>query len=232
MAETRKLYDGTAEYGAKVACAAIVPSPRIILLEVSCVEDSFEFSESVKAVPKPDHVCPYDMVSLFTNVPIIDTIDICVAVLFECPDLPLGFYRKCNYFTDSYSEGHAHGLSIQSCIRICACTIMIHCVLRLAVCVATPRGSGERQEVSLGQLAGLILTPCCSMCAHVSHLVMRKYKYIVFGCDKSRSQECILCIEVLYVEATWRDGMHVPIACLQLYVTALGTYCGFKPFVL
>ena len=190
MAETRKLYDGTAEYGAKVACAAIVPSPRIILLEMSCVEDSFEFSESVKAVPKPDHVCPYDMVSLFTNVPIIDTIDICVAVLFECPDLPLGLYRKCNYFTDSYSEGHARGLSIQSCIRICAWTIMIPCVLRLAVCVATPRGSGASQEVSLGQLAGhiavsptgIIMTPCCSMCAHVHYISqdnIKIYHYVV-----------------------------------------------------
>ena len=61
------------------------------------MKDSFEFSESVKAVPKPDHMCSYDMVSLFINVPIIDTIEICVAALYECLDIPPPILDRGNF---------------------------------------------------------------------------------------------------------------------------------------
>ena len=54
------------------------------------VKDSFEFVEKLKTinqVVKNSFMCSYDVTSLFTNVPVLETIEICLADLYHA-DLP------------------------------------------------------------------------------------------------------------------------------------------------
>ena len=53
------------------------------------VKDSFDFVEKLrnKPVPPNAHICSFDVVSLFTNVPIEETVDICMDVLYRNDDV-------------------------------------------------------------------------------------------------------------------------------------------------
>ena len=54
------------------------------------IKDSFEFSEMMKKfAPKIEgHMCSYDIVSLFTNVPLEETIGICTKALYHSDEPP------------------------------------------------------------------------------------------------------------------------------------------------
>ena len=64
------------------------------------IKDSFQFSELIQDVtsPSPGHMCSYDIVSLFTNVPIHEAVDICADALYRSdvtpPALKEGSFRK------------------------------------------------------------------------------------------------------------------------------------------
>ena len=53
-----------------------------------CVKDSFTFCDKLKSsqLPVDGFMCSFDVVSLFTNVPLVEVIDICANVLYsnEC----------------------------------------------------------------------------------------------------------------------------------------------------
>ena len=50
-----------------------------------CVKDSFKFSEAVRSarLPTDGYMCSFDVVGLFTNVPLEEVIDICADALFR-----------------------------------------------------------------------------------------------------------------------------------------------------
>ena len=50
-----------------------------------CVKDSFTFSDKIKeaALSQDGHMCSLDIVSLFTNVPLHEVIDICAELLYH-----------------------------------------------------------------------------------------------------------------------------------------------------
>ena len=50
-----------------------------------CVKDSFTFSDKIKeaALSRDGHMCSFDIVSLFTNVPLHEVIDICAELLYH-----------------------------------------------------------------------------------------------------------------------------------------------------
>ena len=56
---------------------------------VHCVKDSFTFCEFLdnSDVPYDGFMCSFDVVSLFTNVPLDDVIDICAKALYHCDDI-------------------------------------------------------------------------------------------------------------------------------------------------
>ena len=64
------------------------------------IKDSFTFADAVKKVsmPKGAHMSSFDIKSLFTNVPLDETVDICVQKLYhsdlEKPTLSEKFFRK------------------------------------------------------------------------------------------------------------------------------------------
>ena len=51
------------------------------------VKDSFSFSEGILSVSSVPYMCSFDVVSLFTNIPINETIDICLKLLFKNKEL-------------------------------------------------------------------------------------------------------------------------------------------------
>ena len=67
------------------------------------VKDSFEFADLIRDHPTNEQtetsMCSFDVVSLFTNVPIDETIDICLNALYRSelqqPDIEEGLLRKC-----------------------------------------------------------------------------------------------------------------------------------------
>ena len=63
-----------------------------------CISDSFVFSEIVRGFERQSNnafMCSFDVTSLFTNVPIEETINICADVLYRGNSTPLNFPRKC-----------------------------------------------------------------------------------------------------------------------------------------
>ena len=56
-----------------------------------CVKDSFKFSEAVRSarLPTDGYMCSFDVVSLFTNVPLEEVIDICADALFRNDNIDL-----------------------------------------------------------------------------------------------------------------------------------------------
>ena len=59
--------------------------PVVKKYNIRCVRDSFEFVDMLKENPIPSsaYMCSFDIVSLFTNVPLDETIDICADALYR-----------------------------------------------------------------------------------------------------------------------------------------------------
>ena len=66
-----------------------VLSPVVERYSKYCVKDSFAFVDLLREHPIPSdaHMCSFDVVSLFTNVPLEETIDICVNMLYRNDDV-------------------------------------------------------------------------------------------------------------------------------------------------
>ena len=60
------------------------------------IKDSFAFADLINnfTLEKPGHMCSYDIVSLFTNVLIEETINICTEALYNSEDTPPPPLRK------------------------------------------------------------------------------------------------------------------------------------------
>ena len=63
--------------------------PVVELFSSRCVKGSFEFVDKLKNADVPSNriMCSYDVVSLFTNVPLDPTIEICRQTLFHHNDI-------------------------------------------------------------------------------------------------------------------------------------------------
>ena len=62
-----------------------VIDPVLSLYSTHCISDSFTFADKVKTFGFPSSVflCSYDVCSLFTNVPLAETIEICADALYN-----------------------------------------------------------------------------------------------------------------------------------------------------
>ena len=63
--------------------------PVVSLYNSRCVKDSFEFIDRLKEtqICKTGHMCSFDVVSLFTNVPLEETINICADAIYRNEDV-------------------------------------------------------------------------------------------------------------------------------------------------
>ena len=71
--------------------------PVLDLYSSNCTKDSFSFAQKVQQLEfNPDHsfLCSYDIFSLFTNVPLAETIQICADTLYNGQLPPPQFSRK------------------------------------------------------------------------------------------------------------------------------------------
>lgn len=85
--------------------------PVLDLYSKHCVKDTFEFIESFRdaSLSTNGYLCSFDVVSLFTNVPLVETIDICAAALYhnstiERPDLSENAFRQLLHMVTSGVE--------------------------------------------------------------------------------------------------------------------------------
>ena len=79
---------GSAQYSiSKWLCELL--SPVVKYFGARCVKDSFTFSDAVKTsgLSRNGYMCSFDVVSLFTNVPLAEVIDICADALFRNDDI-------------------------------------------------------------------------------------------------------------------------------------------------
>ena len=58
-----------------------------------CIKDSFTFAREIKDLPLFPFMCSFDVKSLFTNVPLLETIDICIAKVFSDTDVVHGISK-------------------------------------------------------------------------------------------------------------------------------------------
>ena len=72
-----------------------VIDPVLSLYSTHCISDSFTFADKVKTFNFPPSVflCFYDVCSLFTNVPLAETIEICADALYDGKLTPPPFPR-------------------------------------------------------------------------------------------------------------------------------------------
>ena len=72
-----------------------VIDPVLSLYSTHCISDSFTFADKVKTFNFPPSVflCSYDVCSLFTNVPLAETIEICADALYYGELTPPPFPR-------------------------------------------------------------------------------------------------------------------------------------------
>ena len=72
-----------------------VIDPVLSLYSTHCISDSFTFADKVKTSNFPPSVflCSYDVCSLFTNVPLAETIEICADALYDGELTPPPFPR-------------------------------------------------------------------------------------------------------------------------------------------
>lgn len=70
-------------------CQAEVLQPVVNKYNKRCVKDSFEFASAIRntQIIPGAIMCSFDVVSLFTNVPILQTIDICCDALYRSSDI-------------------------------------------------------------------------------------------------------------------------------------------------
>ena len=82
--------------------------PVVSLYGTHCVRDSFHYMDELKdaSVPPNDFLCSCSVVSLCTNVPLVETINICCDVLYHrCDICPPSLSEKF-FRTSSYVDGH------------------------------------------------------------------------------------------------------------------------------
>ena len=79
---------GSPQYAASQWLCRIL-DPVVKRYNRHCVKDSFQFVEALREQPIPlhAHMCSFDIVSLFTNVPLEETIDICSKTLYHDNDI-------------------------------------------------------------------------------------------------------------------------------------------------
>ena len=72
-----------------------VIDPVLSLYSTYCISDSFTFADKVKTFNFPPSVflCSYGVCSLFTNVPLAETIEICANALYDGDLTPPPFPR-------------------------------------------------------------------------------------------------------------------------------------------
>ena len=72
-----------------------VIDPALSLYSTHCISDSFTFANKVKTFnfPSSAFLCSYDVCSLFTNVPLAETIEICANALYDGELTPPPFPR-------------------------------------------------------------------------------------------------------------------------------------------
>ena len=72
-----------------------VIDPVLSLYSTYCISDSFTFADKVKTFNFPPSVflCSYDVCSLFTDVPLAETIEICADALYDGELTPPPFPR-------------------------------------------------------------------------------------------------------------------------------------------
>ena len=75
-------------------------SPKVILY-IYCVKDSFTFANFIQNCnlePAKTLLCSFDISSLFTNVPLDETIEMCADALYQghldCPPIPEETFRE------------------------------------------------------------------------------------------------------------------------------------------
>ena len=71
--------------------------PVLQLFSTNCISDSFTFVENLRNFQFPTSspfLCSFDISSLFTNVPLQETIEICANALYDDDLVPLPFPRK------------------------------------------------------------------------------------------------------------------------------------------
>ena len=72
-----------------------VIDPVLSLYSTYCISDSFTFADQIKSFKFPSSVflCSFDVRSLFTNVPLAETIEICANALYNSELTPPPFPR-------------------------------------------------------------------------------------------------------------------------------------------
>ena len=91
---------GSAQHDLAKFLAALL-QPVLNRYSINCIQDSFTFAERIQKLsvsPNKCFLCSYDICSLFTNVPLAETIEICSQALYN-GDLPEPIIPK-HVFTD------------------------------------------------------------------------------------------------------------------------------------
>ena len=109
---------GSAQYDtSKWLCKVL--EPVVQFYSQRCVKDSFTFSDAIKLkdFPNGGYMCSFDVVSLFTNVPLNEVIDICADALYRNDDIETEFetltepsFRKLMEMVTSGVEFSFNGL--------------------------------------------------------------------------------------------------------------------------
>ena len=83
-----------------------VLAPVLRLYSLNCVKDSFTFANFIQNYsvdPAKAFLCSFDISSLFTNVPLDETIGICTDALYkghhDCPPFPEDTFREVMLFS-------------------------------------------------------------------------------------------------------------------------------------
>ena len=102
---------GTYNYElAKYLVSIIKPVSRSIY----CIKDSFAFAREIAGLQNTAFMCSFDVKSLFTNVPLMETIDICIRRLFQDRDVVEGLnareFRQLLIYATRESHFLANGI--------------------------------------------------------------------------------------------------------------------------
>ena len=75
---------GSAQHQLAQSLTSVI-DPVLSLYSTNCISDSFTFADKVKTFNFPPSVflCSYDVCSLFTNIPLAETIEICANALYD-----------------------------------------------------------------------------------------------------------------------------------------------------
>ena len=76
---------GSAQHELAKFLAALL-QPVLELYSINCINDSFSFAEMIQQLKvnfNDSILCSFDICSLFTNVPLVETIEICTKTLYD-----------------------------------------------------------------------------------------------------------------------------------------------------